>query len=76
MSRTSRKYGNVARLKIEDAPVCPAKSHLPAAPRDTEGFVDPRMIMSIVIDAVAPRPSPAVAVKQLFEDRRRIKIRG
>jgi hypothetical protein len=40
MRRTSRKYSDVACLKIEDAPVCPAESHLPAAPRDTEGFVD------------------------------------
>ena len=40
MPRTSRKDGDVARLKIEDAAVCAAESHLPTAPRDTEGFVD------------------------------------
>ena len=33
------------------------------------------MIMGVVIDAIAPRASPAVAVKQLFEDRRRIQAR-
>jgi len=35
-----RKYSDIARLEIEGAPIRAAESHLPAASRDTEDFMD------------------------------------
>jgi hypothetical protein len=76
MPGACRKDSEVAGLEGEHAPVRSAESHLPTAPRDTKDFVDARMIMSIVVDALAPRTSSAVAIKQVFKNRRRIKTWG
>jgi hypothetical protein len=54
MPGSRRKDGDVTRFEVESASVAATKPHLTTSPRDAKDFMDARMVMDIVIDAVAP----------------------
>ena len=54
MSSARRKDRNIACLEVEDAARRSSKSSPGAATRDAKDFMDARVIVGIVIDAVAP----------------------
>ena len=49
-----RKDSNIACLEVEDADMSSSKPHPGAPARNAKDFMDARMIVGIVIDAVAP----------------------
>jgi hypothetical protein len=67
VSRASGQDRNVTRFQEERAPFGAAELNLAGAARDAEHFVNARVIMRIVVDAVAPRVAPAIAFKQVLE---------
>jgi hypothetical protein len=54
VSRAGGQDRNVTRFQDERAPFGAAELDAAAAARDSEHFVDARVVMSIVVDAVAP----------------------
>jgi hypothetical protein len=63
VSRASGLDCDVSRFQEESA----AELNLAGAARDAEHFVNARVIMRIVVDAVAPRVAPAIVFKQVLE---------
>jgi hypothetical protein len=72
-ARARRKDCHIPCLEGESASFFSSELHATAAPRDAEDLVDARMIMDVAVDAVPPRASPAVAVKQLFKHGRGVE---
>ena len=54
----------------------PSELHVCLAARDAKDFMNPRMIMHVVINSVAPRIAPTVLLKKFFEHRSRINLLG
>ena len=59
--------GQVRFECTSDLAMVTAKSHASFAARNAESFMDPRVIVKIVVDTVPPRIAPAVGVEQLLE---------
>ena len=55
MACTSGKDRHVTCLDGQRPPLGSPEAHLAAAARDAENFVNARMVVNIVVDAVAPR---------------------
>ena len=54
MTGARRKDSNIARLEVDDAALSTSKPNLGVAACDAKDFMDARVIVGIVIDAVAP----------------------
>src|SRR5262249_23274752 len=69
-----RQDPHVAGLELNLFSAFAAEANPGMAARNTEHFVSPRVIVHVIVNAVAPGIAPAIACKQLFKYRRRIKI--
>jgi len=76
VSGTCRQNGDITGFKGERSASFAAELHLAGAAGDAENFVYPRMIMNVIVDAVAPRISPAVFLEEVLEDCRGVKLLG
>src|SRR5437868_6018313 len=72
MARAGRQDDHIARLQREDPPLLAAEASSSLATRDAEHFMDPGVIVHIVVDAVAPGVSPSVRFEEVFDHGRRI----
>src|SRR3954447_1943900 len=73
---TCRENGDITGFKGERPASFAAELHLAAAARDAENFVYQRMVMNVIVDAVAPRISPAVFLEEVLEHCRGVKLLG
>jgi hypothetical protein len=71
-----REDRDIARFEGKRPASFATELHLAAASGDAEHFVYPRMVMNVVVDAIAPGISPAVFLKQLLEHCRGVKRLG
>src|SRR5947207_11064706 len=55
VSRTCRQNGDITSFKCERPASVAAELHLPGAAGDAKNFVYPRMVVNVVVDAIAPR---------------------
>lgn len=67
MSRPGWENEDVARRDLKSSAVVAAEPHLSAAARNSENFMNARVIVQIVVDAVAPAVSPAVAREDILD---------
>src|SRR5215211_930195 len=72
MARTGGQDDHVACLQREDTPLLAAEASASLATRDAEHLMDFRVIVHVVVDAVAPGISPAVRFEQVFDHGRRV----
>src|SRR5262249_37603053 len=68
------QHSDVASLYRERAAALSTKTDIGAAARNAQHLVDPRMIVRIVEDPVAPAVAPAVALEQILEHRCGIEL--
>src|ERR1700685_1823292 len=74
MSCPGRKDEDVACSDFKSPAFVAAEPHLGAAARNAEHFMDARVIVQIVVNAVAPAISPSVALENILDDRSGIEI--
>src|SRR5882757_4596938 len=67
MARAGRHDGHVASLQREDPALFAAEPNAALAARDAEHLMDPRVIVHVIVDAVAPGVSPTVRFEQVFD---------
>lgn len=67
MSRAGGQDRDVGRLQDQRAPFGATKQSLAGATRNTQHFVNPKLVMRIVVRAVAPRGAPAITFEQVLE---------
>src|SRR5207302_6075877 len=65
--RSVGEDSNVSRLKLDDLAVIAAEPHAGLSACDTEYLVGSRMIMHVIVDAVAPRTLPTICFEQPLE---------
>src|SRR5947209_7105740 len=73
MAGAGGQHRHIARFEVEHASAIAAEPHPGAAARDAEHLVDARVVMRVVIDAVAPGLVPSVASEKLLKHGGRIK---
>jgi hypothetical protein len=73
MTGAGRKDYGITRFELDDATFVAPKTHGCAAPSDTQYFVNARVVVEIIVDAVASGIAPAVDFKQRFPDCRRVE---
>src|SRR5262249_44120986 len=74
VARPSGQDHNIAGLEAKLFSAFTAEANPGMTARDAEYFVRSRVVVCVIVNAAAPRISPAVAAKQLFKYRRRIKV--
>src|SRR6185437_3654712 len=67
MAGASGEDRDIARAQLEFPAAIAAEPHPGMAADNAKGFVDRRVIMQIVVNAVAPRIAPAVGAEQVFD---------
>src|SRR5207248_7783526 len=72
MAGAGRQNGNIAGAQFHDLAVIAAEADAGLTACDAENLMDLRMVVQIIIDAVSPRPAPAMAMEELLENSRRI----
>ena len=45
-----------------------------ACPREAQHFMNPRMVMRVIVNAIPPGIAPAIALEKLFEHSRRVEF--
>jgi hypothetical protein len=70
---SGRQYCDVAGLEAELFSTFATEANLCMAARDAKHLVRPRVVVHVIVNAVSPRITPAIACEQLFKYRRRIK---
>ena len=60
MTGAGRKDYGIAGLQLEDAAFIAPETHRCASASDAKNFVNPRVIMEIIVDAIAPRIAPSI----------------
>src|SRR5215207_7711517 len=63
----SRQNNHVAGLQREDPPVLATEPDATLATRDAERFMDSRVVVHVVVDAVTPGITPSVRFEQVFD---------
>jgi hypothetical protein len=76
VSCTCRQNGDITSFKCERPASFAAELHLAGAAGDAKNFVYSRMVVIVVVYAIAPRTSPAVFVKEVLEHCRRVELLG
>jgi hypothetical protein len=66
VARAGRQDDDIAALQREYPALPAAEADASLAARDAEHLMDPRVIVHIVVDAVAPDVSPSVRFEQVF----------
>src|SRR3981081_3357528 len=74
MPRAGRQSGDVTGLQLQGPSAASTKLHLPLTAGEAAHLMGEGMVVHIVVDAITPRISPAVDLKQLFEHGRRIEL--
>src|SRR5215471_12609210 len=74
VARPGGQDHNIAGLEAKLFSAFTAEANPGMTAREAEYFVRSRVVVCVIVNAVAPRISPAVAAKQLFKYRRRIKV--
>src|SRR5205085_3157498 len=72
MARAGGKHGDVSGFELEYLSFVAAEAHPGLAARNAKRLVRGRVIVHIIVNAVAPRAAPTVALEQGLEYRRGI----
>src|SRR5262249_18906283 len=74
VARSGRQHHHVAGLEVKRFSPFAAEANPGMAAHDPEHFVRARVIVHVIVNAVAPGIAPAVVRKQLFKYRRWIEV--
>ena len=66
MAGPCRQDGDVTRLHLERTSAFTAELDFGGATRNAEHFVNAGMIMAVIVNAVSPGASPAIALEQIL----------
>ena len=74
MAGACRHDHHVARLELQCASLRAAKPDSGVPARNAEHFMNPRVVMRVIVNAIPPGIAPAVALEKLFEHGRRVEF--